>query len=111
RRASGGHRSARAGSHRQPVRPPDAADHGRAAAITGRGGMLDAAAPAGLIYQPDVLTPDDERALVDGVRALEFSDVKMRGQIARRRTVHFGWLYGYETWRIEPGPPIPGFLL
>jgi DNA oxidative demethylase len=31
--------------------------------------------------------------------------------VARRRTAHFGWLYGYETWRIEPGPPIPDFLL
>jgi alkylated DNA repair dioxygenase AlkB len=24
---------------------------------------------------------------------------------------HFGWRYGYESWRIEPGPPIPGALL
>ena len=35
----------------------------------------------------------------------------MRGQVARRRTIHFGWRYGYESWRIEPGPPIPDFLL
>jgi alkylated DNA repair protein (DNA oxidative demethylase) len=34
----------------------------------------------------------------------------MRGQIARRRVVHFGWRYGYATWRIEPGPPPPEFL-
>src|SRR5262245_61818348 len=31
----------------------------------------------------------------------------MRGQVARRRVVHFGWRYGYESWRIEPAPPIP----
>ena len=35
----------------------------------------------------------------------------MRGQVARRRTAHFGWIYGYESWRIEPGPAIPDFLL
>jgi alkylated DNA repair dioxygenase AlkB len=35
----------------------------------------------------------------------------MRGQVARRRTAHFGWVYGYESWRIEPGPPIPAALL
>jgi DNA oxidative demethylase len=35
----------------------------------------------------------------------------MRGQVARRRTIHFGWTYGYETWRVEPGPAIPDFLL
>jgi alkylated DNA repair dioxygenase AlkB len=35
----------------------------------------------------------------------------MRGQVARRRTAHFGWVYGYESWRITPGPPLPDFLL
>ena len=37
--------------------------------------------------------------------------MQMRGQVARRRTAHFGWVYGYESWRIEPGPPLPDFLL
>ncbi|HET7341379.1 MAG TPA: hypothetical protein VFL90_07945 [Methylomirabilota bacterium] len=32
--------------------------------------------------------------------------MQMRGQVARRRTAHFGWVYGYESWRIEPGPPL-----
>jgi DNA oxidative demethylase len=35
----------------------------------------------------------------------------MRGQVARRRTVHLGWLYAYEGRAIEPGPPVPEFLL
>jgi alkylated DNA repair dioxygenase AlkB len=48
---------------------------------------------------------------VSQVRAFDFSAVEMRGQVARRRTTHFGWLYGYSTWRIEPGPPIPDVLL
>ena len=67
--------------------------------------------PPGFVYQPDFLTPDEERTVLDGVSRLQFHDVKMRGQVARRRTTHFGWTYGYETWRIEPGPPIPEFLL
>ncbi len=45
------------------------------------------------------------------MRGIEFSDVKMRGQVARRRTAHFGWRYGYESGRIAPGPPIPAPLL
>jgi alkylated DNA repair dioxygenase AlkB len=68
-------------------------------------------APAGLRYVPDVLGPPAEAALIERVRALDFSPVQMRGQVARRRTAHFGWVYGYESWRIEPGPPIPEFLL
>src|SRR5262245_61140547 len=68
-------------------------------------------APSGFVYQPEFVSDAEERELVTALRALEFSDVKMRGAVARRRTAHFGWLYGYETWRIEPGPPIPDFLL
>jgi alkylated DNA repair protein (DNA oxidative demethylase) len=67
--------------------------------------------PAGFAYHPDVIGEDDEHALAAGIGALSFSEIRMRGQVARRRTVHFGWLYGYESWRIEPGPPIPDFLL
>lgn len=67
--------------------------------------------PTGFVYQPDFLTLDEERAVLEGVAGLAFHDVRMRGQVARRRTTHFGWTYGYETWRIEPGPPIPEFLL
>jgi DNA oxidative demethylase len=67
-------------------------------------------APEGFVYHADVVTEAEEAALVEGVRALPLGEVRMRGQVARRRTVHFGWTYGYETWRVEPGPPIPGVL-
>jgi alkylated DNA repair protein (DNA oxidative demethylase) len=68
-------------------------------------------APPGFVYRPEFVSEAEERDLVEAIRGIEFSEVKMRGAIARRRTAHFGWLYGYETWRIEPGPPIPDFLL
>jgi DNA oxidative demethylase len=68
-------------------------------------------APAGFLYCPDILRVDEETALAARVRNIEFSAVEMRGQIARRRTAHFGWIYGYESWRITPGPPLPEFLL
>jgi DNA oxidative demethylase len=68
-------------------------------------------APAGFVYRPEFVSEAEERDLVDAIGQIEFSDVKMRGAVARRRTAHFGWRYGYETWRIEPGPPIPECLL
>lgn len=67
--------------------------------------------PEGFVYRPDTLTTGEEQALLAEVSRLEYHEVKMRGQIARRRTAHFGWTYGYETWRIDPGPPIPECLL
>jgi alkylated DNA repair dioxygenase AlkB len=66
--------------------------------------------PQGFVYEADVLTTAEEEALVALLRAVEFSAVEMRGQVARRRTAHFGWVYGYESWRISPGPPLPEFL-
>jgi alkylated DNA repair dioxygenase AlkB len=69
------------------------------------------AGPPGFLYYPDIVTAHEESALVARVRAIEFSPVQMRGQVARRRTAHFGWVYGYESWRISPGPPLPPFLL
>jgi DNA oxidative demethylase len=67
--------------------------------------------PEGFVYVPELVSEAEESDLLDGIRRLDFSEVKMRGVVARRRTAHFGWLYGYESWRIEPGPPIPDFLL
>lgn len=68
-------------------------------------------APPGFVYEPDIVSAIEESALLDGIHGLEFSEVRMRGVAALRRTAHFGWVYGYESWRIEPGPAIPDFLL
>jgi DNA oxidative demethylase len=72
--------------------------------------MLDGP-PPGFLYQPDLLTEAEESALAVYLRTLDFASIEMRGQVARRRTTHFGWIYGYESWRIEPGPPIPEAFL
>ena len=68
-------------------------------------------APEGFVYRPDFLSTEEERALLGPVQSLAYSEVRMRGQVARRRTAQYGWRYGYESWRVEPGPPIPGFLM
>ena len=67
--------------------------------------------PDGLLYRPDFVTADEERDLAAEIERLEFSAVEMRGVVARRRTVHYGWTYGYYARRTEPGPPLPDFLL
>ena len=66
--------------------------------------------PPGFAYHPAVLDEVEERELAGHLEALDFAAVTMRGAVARRRTKHFGWIYGYESWRITPGPPIPDFL-
>src|SRR2546422_11668748 len=65
---------------------------------------------AGFSYHPEFLPPSEEEALAEEIRRLEFGEVRLRGVAARRRAAHFGWRYGYESWKIEPGPPLPEFL-
>jgi DNA oxidative demethylase len=72
---------------------------------------MDAALPEGFAYAPDVISAHEESEILERVRALDFGEVRMRGVAALRRTAHFGWVYGYESWRIDPGPAIPDFLL
>jgi alkylated DNA repair protein (DNA oxidative demethylase) len=67
--------------------------------------------PPGFEYRAGFVTEEDARALVAEIERLEFSRVEMRGAVAKRRTAHFGWTYGYDARRSEPGVPIPAFLL
>ena len=66
--------------------------------------------PPGFLYRDGLITLTEERELLSIIAALEFSAVEMRGVVARRRTVHYGWTYGYYARRTEPGAPLPEFL-
>jgi alkylated DNA repair dioxygenase AlkB len=65
----------------------------------------------GLKFDPQFITAADEAALLDVIRPLDFRQMKMRGVVARRRVLHYGVNYSFETFRATPGPPIPAFLL
>jgi alkylated DNA repair dioxygenase AlkB len=67
--------------------------------------------PPGFLLRPDFVDAADARALVEAIGSIEFSRVEMRGGVAKRRVAHYGWTYGYDARRSEPGLPIPGFLL
>lgn len=69
-----------------------------------------AARPAGLVYEPDFLTEEEECLLVGELEACEFSEVRMRGQVARRTVLHFGLRYDYEGWGLTPAAPLPAWL-
>jgi DNA oxidative demethylase len=66
--------------------------------------------PQGLEYHPDFLTADDEQRLLEAMEQLDFRELAMRGQVARRTVRHYGLDYGYETWKVVPGDPIPQSL-
>jgi alkylated DNA repair protein (DNA oxidative demethylase) len=65
----------------------------------------------GLKFDPSFITPAEELQLLQHIQSLEFHEMKMRGVVARRRVLHYGVHYSFETFRATPGPPIPDFLL
>ena len=67
--------------------------------------------PEGLVYQPEFLSIDEEQRLISEFGNLQFREFSMHGVTAKRRVLHFGLLYGYETWKLTEGPPIPEYLL
>ncbi len=69
------------------------------------------ASPPGLETRAEFVTPAEERALVDAFATLPFRPFAFQGWEGKRETVSFGWRYDFNHARIEPAPPIPGFLL
>ncbi|CAN5820219.1 alpha-ketoglutarate-dependent dioxygenase AlkB [soil metagenome] len=67
--------------------------------------------PEGFAYVADFLAVAEEAGLLNEIGRLEFHEVKMRGVVAKRRVIHYGVHYSFETFKASPGPPIPAFLL
>ena len=64
--------------------------------------------PEGFQYLPDFLSPTEAHEVLQRIEGLEFEAVRMHGIVAKRRVLHFGWLYGYESWQLTTGPPGSG---
>jgi alkylated DNA repair dioxygenase AlkB len=67
-------------------------------------------APAGLVYRADIVDVDEEDALLAAMDAIDFHEVRMRGQVARRTVRHYGLDYDYESYRLTPSDPLPPAL-
>jgi alkylated DNA repair protein (DNA oxidative demethylase) len=68
-------------------------------------------APEGLVYEPEFLSASEERDLLAAIEGLDFREIRMRGQTARRTARHFGYDYDYEHYgRLVPGDPLPPLL-
>ncbi len=68
--------------------------------------------PEGLVFETDFISQEEERELLDAVEELEFDQIAMRGQVARRTVRHFGYDYDYDSYgKLVPGEPLPEWLL
>jgi alkylated DNA repair dioxygenase AlkB len=66
--------------------------------------------PAGMIYQPEFLTPDEETQLITKIHELPLHEAQYKQFTAKRRIASFGASYNFSTNRLSPADPIPPFL-
>jgi alkylated DNA repair dioxygenase AlkB len=69
-------------------------------------GLFEHPLPSGFQYRENFITEPQERLLLDAIASVEFSNVEMRGVVARRRVAFFG-----ESYDREAAGPIPTSLL
>jgi alkylated DNA repair dioxygenase AlkB len=67
--------------------------------------------PDGLIYEPDLLSPEEEERLLARFAELEFDAITMHGVVAKRTAKHYGFDYDYERRQaLTDAEPIPDWL-
>jgi alkylated DNA repair dioxygenase AlkB len=67
--------------------------------------------PDGFRYQPDFLSPEEERELVDGLATLPFKEFEFQNYVGKRRVVSFGWQYVFDGSGLRKADDMPEFLL
>ena len=66
--------------------------------------------PPGLIYQPEFVSPAEERELLASIQRLPLREAQYRQYTARRRTLSFGAGYDFQAQRTTPADALPEFL-
>ena len=66
--------------------------------------------PEGLRYLPDLLGKAEERDLLGHLAGLDYGQVVLHGQAAKRVVRHYGVGYDFDSRGLVPGDPVPGWL-
>lgn len=64
-----------------------------------------------LAQAEDIVTPDEEQALIASIDAVGLSPFRFHGWFGKRLTASFGWNYDFDAARFAPTEPIPAWLL
>jgi DNA oxidative demethylase len=66
---------------------------------------------AGLSSAGAIVTPAEERALIEAVDATELSPFRFHGWLGKRLTISYGWGYDFDGASFVPSEAIPDWLL
>jgi alkylated DNA repair dioxygenase AlkB len=66
---------------------------------------------AGLLVAGEIVTPEEERALIAGVDASPLAPFRFHGWLGKRLTASYGWHYDFADASFTPTEAIPDWLL
>jgi alkylated DNA repair dioxygenase AlkB len=66
--------------------------------------------PDGMRYVTELISADEERALLDRLPLLPFKEFEFHGFLGKRRTVSFGWHYDFNGGGLKQAGELPNFL-
>jgi alkylated DNA repair dioxygenase AlkB len=72
--------------------------------------VIEPVVSEGFVYRDDVITGEEEQALIERFRELSFKPFEFHGFLGNRRVVSFGWRYDFSSAVLQPSNPIPPFL-
>ena len=72
--------------------------------------LFDVALIPGLATRDDLVTAEEEAALVEHIMALDLTPFRFQGFTGKRLTTSFGWAYDFDRGRMAPTDPIPDWL-
>jgi alkylated DNA repair dioxygenase AlkB len=67
--------------------------------------------PEGFKYQPELISPAQERELIRRIEPLPLKEFEFQGFLGKRRVVSFGWRYDFNDQDLQKADDIPEFLL
>ncbi len=73
--------------------------------------VIEPAVPEGFVYRDNVITVEEEQALIELFSELPFKPFEFHGFLGNRRVVSFGWRYDFSSAVLQPSNLIPSFLL
>ena len=71
----------------------------------------DVVLPEGFRYRPEVISREDEEALLAQIKTLPFREFEFHGYVGKRRIVSYGWHYDFNERKLTKADDIPEFLL
>lgn len=71
----------------------------------------DPTLPEGFVYQEEIVSADEERALLMRIRELPLKEFEFHGYTGKRRVMSYGWKYDFSDRVVQKVEDIPPWLL